>query len=115
MDTLFQDIRFAARTLRKSPGFALLTIACLSLGIGVNSTIYSIVDTIVVRPLPFRDPQALVRVTPTKPAEGIRRAEVSSIELDDWRERSHVFDAMGGADDRRVTLADRDEPERVIA
>ena len=56
MDTLLQDLRYAVRTLVKNPGFAALTIACLALGIGVNSTIFSVVDTVAIRPLPFRDP-----------------------------------------------------------
>ena len=60
MDTFLQDLRYAARTLVKNPGFAALTIACLALGIGVNSTIFSVVDTVAIRPLPVRDPDRLV-------------------------------------------------------
>ena len=63
MDTLLQDLRYAARTLVKSPGFAALTIACLALGIGVNSTIFSVVDTVAIRPLPFHEPERLSRCT----------------------------------------------------
>ena len=65
MDTLVQDLRYAVRTLARSPGFALLSVLCLSLGIGVNTTIFSVVDTVAIRPLPFRDPEALVSVRGT--------------------------------------------------
>ena len=60
MDALLQDLRYACRTLVKNPGFAALTIVCLALGIGVNSTIFSVVDTVAIRPLPFRDAHELV-------------------------------------------------------
>jgi len=60
MDGLLQDLRYAGRTLLKNPGFAALTIACLALGVGVNSTIFSVVDTVAIRPLPVRDPDRLV-------------------------------------------------------
>ena len=114
MDTLLQDVRFAIRTLLKNPGFASLTILCLALGIGVNSTIYSMVDTIVVRPLPFRAAGELVRLTPAKPKEGVDRANVSPVELQDWKDRTHVFAVMAGVQSRRLTFSDRDEPERLV-
>ena len=71
MDTFLQDLRYAARTLIKNPGFAALTVSCLALGIGVNSTIFSVVDTVAIRPLPFRDPEALVSLATTHQANGI--------------------------------------------
>jgi len=57
MDKLLQDVRYALRTLIQNPGFSALTILCLALGIGVNSTIFSVVDTVSIRPLPFTDPE----------------------------------------------------------
>ena len=76
MDTFFRDLRYATRTLIKNPGFAALTIVCLALGIGVNSTIFSAVDTVAMRPLPFRDPDALVALATTHQANGIDRGDV---------------------------------------
>jgi len=60
METFRNDLKYAVRALAKNPGFAVLTISCLALGIGVNSTIFSVVDTVAIRPLPFRDPHQLV-------------------------------------------------------
>jgi hypothetical protein len=60
MDALLQDLRYAFRTLIENPGFSVLTMACLALGIGVNSTIFSVVDTVAIRPMPFRDAHQLL-------------------------------------------------------
>ena len=76
MDRLFQDLRYAFRTLVKSPGFTALTVSCLALGIGTNSTIFSIVDTVSVKPLPFSHPEELVRLMATQPSNGIERSGV---------------------------------------
>jgi putative ABC transport system permease protein len=112
MDTFFQDLRYAARTLIKNPGFAALTIACLALGIGVNSTIFSVVDTVAIRPLPFRDPGALVALATTHQANGIDRGDVSYLDLQDWKARSRSFADMAAVSGRSLTLSDGDEPER---
>ncbi len=77
MDTLPPGPALRRRTLVKNPGFAALTIACLALGIGVNSTIFSVVDTVAIRPLPFRDPERLVALHTTHQANGIDRGGVS--------------------------------------
>jgi putative ABC transport system permease protein len=114
MDILLQDVRYAARTLVKNPGFAALTILCLALGIGVNSTIFSLVDTLVIRPLPFRAPEELVRLTATQPSNGIDRGRVSPPDLRDWRDRTHVFADMAAIGGRNFTLSDRGEPERLV-
>ena len=114
MDSLLQDLRYAARTLVKSPGFAALTVACLALGIGVNSTIFSVVDTVAIRPLPFRDPGSLVSLNTTRQANGINRGGTSFPDLRDWRERTHAFAEIAAFTGRTLTLSDRDEPERFI-
>src|SRR6185503_7657408 len=87
MDAILQDLRYAVRTLIKNPGFAALTITCLALGIGVNSTIFSVVDTVAIRPLPFREPDRLVALATTHQANGIDRGNVSYLDLQDWRAR----------------------------
>src|SRR5262252_3537308 len=112
MDSLLQDLRYAARTLVKSPGFTALTVACLALGIGVNSTIFSLVDTIAIRPLPFRDPDRLVTLDATQQATGIDRGDLSYLDLRDWKARTHAFSDIAAFTGRTLTLSDRDEPER---
>ena len=112
MDAILQDLRYAARTLAKNPGFAALTIACLALGIGVNSTIFSVVDTVAIRPLPFGDPERLAELATTHQANGIDRGNVSYLDLQDWRSRTRAFAQIAAVSGRSLTLSDGDEPER---
>ena len=114
MDLLFQDLRYAVRTVAASPGFALLTIACLALGIGVNSTMFSVVDTIEIRPLPFREPDRLVALFTTHSANGVSRDSVSYLDWQDWIARTHSFDDIAAVGGRSLTLADGNEPERFV-
>jgi putative ABC transport system permease protein len=112
MDTFLQDLRYAGRTLLKNPGFAALTIACLALGVGVNSTIFSVVDTVAIRPLPFRDPDRLVTLHTTHQATGVNRGSASFLDLRDWKARARVFEDVAAVTGRSLTLSDGDEPER---
>src|SRR5262245_41373672 len=82
MDAFAHDLRYALRTLARTPGFAALTIACLAIGIGVNSMMYSVVDAIV-RPLPFADPASLVGIHSAHPANGI---EFGNVAYPDFRD-----------------------------
>src|SRR5471032_1009657 len=101
MDSFLQDLRYAART-----------ISCLALGIGVNSTIFSVVDTVAIRPLPFRDPDRLVSLSTTHQANGIDRGGVSFLDARDWRARTRSFVEIATVTGRSLTLSDTDEPER---
>jgi predicted permease len=112
MDTLLQDLRYAFRTLVKNPGFAALTILCLALGIGVNSTIFSVVDTVAIRPLPFRDPERLVSLHTTHQANGIDRGDASYLDVQDWKARTRAFADIATVSGRSLTLSDSEEPER---
>src|SRR5438034_7268929 len=114
MDTLFQDLRYALRTLAASPGFAALTIVCLALGIGVNSTMFSVVDTVEIRPLPFRDPGRLVALFTTQASAAVERGSVSYLDWQDWKARTHSFEELAAVGGRSLTLSDGDEPERFV-
>ena len=92
VEQLTQDVRYAARMLRKSPllsGIAILTIA---LGIGANTAVFSIVNGVLLSPLPYRDSERLVKVWETLP--GLSQATVSYPDYKDWQERSRVFDGL---------------------
>src|SRR5205814_400964 len=105
MDALVHDLRYSIRALLKNKGFAVLSVACLALGIGVNSTIFSVVDTVAIRPLPFHNPHELVVLHTTFQPNGIDRGNVSFLDLRDWRERAQAFSEMAGVTGRSLTLA----------
>ena len=109
---LRQDLRYAARTLRFNPGFTLVAITCLALAVGVNTMIFSVVDGVLVQPLPFSDPDRLVELNESHAPSGIRRAGLSYANLRDWRERSRSFTSLTGARLLSLAIADRGDPER---
>ncbi|MBF5041797.1 ABC transporter permease [Aggregicoccus sp. 17bor-14] len=95
-ESLVQDLTYAARSLRRSPGFALVAVLTLALGIGANTALFSVVRGVLLRPLPYPQPEQLARFYPANPKEGIERGVISPIDLEDWRTRSHSFEALGG-------------------
>ncbi len=97
MTSLPQDFRYGFRMIRKSPGFAATAILVLALGIGANTAIFSVVNGVLLRPLPFSDPDQLVRIWHTPPAKnfpGINRFSVSAANFYDWKQQSTSFDSM---------------------
>ena len=117
---LGNDIRFALRTLRKNPAFAAVAILTLALGIGANTAIFSVVNGVLLRPLPFPGPDRLLRVWQGEPANGkIERGPVSAVNLDDWRARRRLIADMGGYFYREgmsgTDLTGIGEPQRVSA
>ena len=96
MDTLLQDIRYALRSLAKAPGFAAITILTLALGIGANTAIFSVVNAVVLKPLPYPQPERLVYVTTQFPTLGFDQFWMSVPEFREYREWSTSYDAIGG-------------------
>jgi len=110
MDSTWQDLKFAARTFVKQPGFSALVVATLALGIGAATAIFSIVDGIVLRPLPFADPQRLVAFNETTPGGRLNLAWPNFL---DFKERSRSFSAVSTVQSAAfTTLGDR--PQRVL-
>ena len=109
---LLQDVRFAARMLWKNPGFALTAIAVLAITIGANTAIFSIVQTVLLLPLPFGDPGRIVRIHET--ARG-GATTVSPPNFADWVRHNRTFEQMAAFDGTIVTLGGTGVPERVDA
>src|SRR5262249_40860411 len=112
-DGLFGDCRFAWRGLRRSPGFAAIAIATLALGIGANSAIFTVVNAVVMRPLPYAHAERLVRVTAEYANLSAPDAGLSRPELLDYRDRSGLFDGIAGVWAINANLTEVDVPERV--
>src|SRR5580700_6577083 len=92
MTTLFQDVRYGLRLLLKSPGFTIVAVLSLALGVGANAAILSIVNAVLLRSLPYRDPDRLVRIFFNEPGVGLRDVRFSKPELDDLQTRAGVFE-----------------------
>src|SRR5215207_10729453 len=107
------DLRYAIRTLRRTPGFAVAAVACLALGIGANTAIFSVINGVLLRPLPFRDPAALVMVWEHAPRQGQDRNVVSPANYLDWRAQNSTFADIGAYIDWRANLTGIDEPVEV--
>ena len=95
MSTLRQDLRFALRSLRKSPAFTAIALATLALGIGANTAIFSVVHSVLLRPLPFPEPQRLAAVFQTLPSKGVSSNGISFLNYADFASRSKGFERLG--------------------
>jgi putative ABC transport system permease protein len=110
MDAVRQDLRYAGRMLLKAPGFSLVVIVVLALGIGASTAIFSVVHAVLLRPLPYDDPDRLVLIRETLRD---RFGGVTAPNFVDWREQNQVFAEMAARQRATFTLTGRDQPERV--
>src|SRR6266851_3388709 len=113
METLFQDIKFALRVFRKSPLFTSVVLLTLALGIGANTAIFSIVNAVLLRSLPFRDPDRLQKVTFNNPGVGLRNVPFSVPEFEDLKSRAGVFEDVSVICPVSVNLTGAKEPQRL--
>jgi predicted permease len=113
MHTLFQDLRYALRTLRKNMMLTLVIVASLAIGIGANSAIFSVVDALLLRPLPYPEPDRLAAVWLHSPAIGILRDWPSPGQYIDIQNENHSFELMALAQSRTFILTGREQPERI--
>src|SRR6478752_2621380 len=110
---MLQDLRYAFRTLIASPGFTVVAVLCLSLGIGVNGTIFSVVDGVLLQPCPYPDADRIVVLNSANPKQDITRASVSYADFKDWRDSAASFATLAAFQGRSLTIADgTSEPER---
>ncbi|MDP1571181.1 MAG: ABC transporter permease [Vicinamibacterales bacterium] len=110
---ILQDLRYAARGLWHARGFATVAILCLGLGIGLNTTIFSVVDGVLLQPYPYRDPDRLL-VLGVRNQDGDQQA-LSLPELRDWKDQTATFETIAGAQGRAMAISDAGgEPERYL-
>ena len=107
---MMQDLRYALRRLRQSPGFTLIAILALGLGIGANTAIFSLLDAVVLRPLPYPHPERLVQIWSSSPEQGLTEAEVSVPKFRELRD-SGAFASVTAYHDEDVNLSERGDPE----
>jgi putative ABC transport system permease protein len=115
LDIMRQDLRFAARTLAKSPGFTLIAALTLALGIGSSTAIFSVVNAVILRPLPYGDPERLVVLWGNVKRVQVERRGTSYADYFDWRDQSQSFAGMSMVTETNLTLTGVNEPERVPA
>lgn len=110
-DILRQDLRYTWRSLRRSPGFALMAVLVIALGIGATTAAFSVTDYVLLRPLPYRNPDRLVKLWENLP--NYSRIELSPANFRDWKRASHSFEAMGSFHEDSTNLVGQGNPERL--
>jgi putative ABC transport system permease protein len=113
MGNIWQDLRYGWRMLRRSPGFTAVAILTLAIGIGVNAAMFSVINTVLLRPLPFPDSQRIVLVWDTDPNRNVNRGIASPAEFLDWRDQNHVFEELSAWRTWYYNLTGTGEPEQV--
>ncbi len=113
METVFHDVKFALRVFRKSPLFTAVVLLTLALGIGANTAIFSIVNAVLLRSLPFREPDRLQKITFNNPGVGLRDVPFSVTEFEDLKSRAGVFEDVSVVWPVSVNLTGAKEPQRL--
>jgi len=115
LDSFLKDIRYGARNLGRTPGFTAVAVLTLALGIGANTAIFSVIENVLLKPLPYPDPENLVEIWNTYPPQ-IPKAGISPGDYADWNERATSFSEMGayGNTTKGTNLTGEGEPQRVL-
>src|SRR4029434_5594637 len=115
MQTIWHDLRYAARMLLKNPGITFVVVVALALGIGANTAIFSVVNSVLLRPLPYKEPERLLMVWENHQGRGGPEREwLSPSDFEDWRAQNTVFSHLSALNDWGPTRTGRDEPEPLI-
>src|SRR5262245_14341653 len=111
-DEMFQDLRFGLRMLRKNPGFTAIAVFTLALGIGANTAIFSVVDGVLLKPLPYPEPERLARVFQS--ITNFPKAPMSPADFRDYRERNATFESLAGYFRQDLELAQEERTEQLM-
>jgi putative ABC transport system permease protein len=111
---ILHELRLGFRTLIKNPGFTAVAVTALALAIGVNSTVFTFVNAVLLRGLPFEEPHRIMHLENNNLSEGQESIEVSYRDYLDWRDQSESFEDLGAADEGTMNVSDsKSAPERV--
>jgi hypothetical protein len=113
IETFLQDTRYAFRILRKNPGFTAVAVLTLALGIGANTAIFSVVYAVLLKPLPYTNPDQLFTAFQANTQQGIAETGCSYPNFEEWRAQNHVFSELAGINAHQLTLTGRGEPSVV--
>jgi predicted permease len=113
LETIWQDLRYGARMLRKKPGFTFVAVLTLALGIGANTAMFSVINAVLLRPLPYQDADRLVFLWSEALKRSVREATSSYANISDWKHQNQSFEDLAVFDPASVTLAETGDPEQI--
>src|SRR6476659_6287003 len=113
MEMFWQDVRYGVRMLLKAPSISIVATIALALGIGANAAIFSVVNAVLLRPLPFANSEQLMNVWETDSVRGYKRGSASYPNFVDWREQNHVFDHISTYHNNDFIMTGRGESTRL--
>jgi predicted permease len=115
MENLIKDLRYGTRSFLKRPGFLLIAVSTLALGIGATTAMFTVVNSVLLRPLQFPEPERIVLLEGVNPRQGITESAMSLPDIDDWKKQSQSFEQIAGFTSSALSLTLGDETERVRA
>src|SRR5918995_7093956 len=115
MENLIKDIRYGVRSFLKRPGFLVIAVSTLALGIGATTAMFTVVNSVLLRPLQFPEPERIVLFIGTNPKQGITESNMSVLDMMDWQQQSQSFEQIAAFSSGGVFLSVGDEVERVRA
>ena len=115
MENLIQDLRYGVRSLLKRPGFLVIAVSTLALGIGATTAMFTVVNSVLLRPLQFPEPERIVLFQGINPRQGINQSNMSVPDIVDWQQQSQSFEQIAAFRGGDLFLSLGDETERVRA
>ena len=109
-----QDIRFGFRTALKNKAATAVAVVCLAIGVGLNTMMFSVTDGVLIQPLPYSQPDRIVLLHLTQKAEGIRRSNLSWLDVQDWKERARSFSTIAALQYRNFTVSEGGDTDRYV-